>query len=354
MIKTSVEELSVGMHVAKLDRAWLDTSLLRHSFLVTNQKQLNRLKAQCEFVFIDPDKSVIVPTIKQTIQTESIKSAANEINHIKKSLVKFFGQLQQGIYLDTKLLIPSIGALTYKVFDKTDTYLYLAKLKAKDDSLAEKSMRVFIFFLAFAKHIGIKKKQLLEIATAAILHDIGMIQVPRVLLKTAYISKDERKYIEQHTNIGVDLLSKEDAFSKLTLDTIKHHHENIDGSGYPDGLKGRDIGLYARMLNITCMYEALTRDRIYKKATSPIGAVKILAGNINSKLDHRLTLKFIETLGVYPLGSIVKLISGAEVTVQAYDQEQGYRVKSIALNKSKKSYFVRPLNISQLLDVGQG
>lgn len=196
--------------------------------------------------------------------------------------------------------------------------------------------------MAFAKHIGVKKNQLLDIATAAILHDIGMLSAPKELLESAFISKGERKYIENHTKIGVEILSKENVFSKLTLQTIKHHHENVDGSGYPSGLKGRDIGLYPRMLNITCMYEALTRDRVYKKAISPIEAVKVLACNINSKLDSRLTLKFIETLGVYPSGSVVSLKNGEMFKVLSFDNKNGY---SVASNESVKENEQTPIPI---------
>ncbi len=287
MIKTSVYNLAIGMHVCKLDRNWLSTSFFRHSFLIKNQHELKRLKAECEFVFIDPNKSHTAENIDKStsIEADSMESATNEINNIKKSLVKFFRQLMQGLYLDTKSLIPSIGALTNKVFNATETYLYISMLKDKDDSLVEKSIRVFILFLVFAKHIGVKKSQLLDIATAAILHDIGMISAPKSLLESAFISKGERKHIENHTIVGVEILSKENTFSELTLKTIKHHHENVDGSGYPNGLEGRDINLYSRMLNITCMFEALTRDRVYKKAVPPIEAARILTCNINSKLD---------------------------------------------------------------------
>jgi len=330
MIKTSVYNLAIGMHVSKLDRNWLSTSFFRHSFLIENQRQLKRLKEECEFVFIDLDKSVVDASRKQATvrQAESIKSATKEINSIKKSLVDIFRQIQQSSYIDTKLLIPTIGPLINKVFSETNTYLYVIRLKKKDDSLAEKSIRVFILFLAFAKHIGVKKSLLLDIGLAAILHDIGMLCAPKELLKSAFISKGERKFIESHTKVGVEILSKENVFSDLTLKIIKHHHENVDGSGYPNGIKGRDIDLYSRMLNITCMYEALTRDRIYRKGISPIEAVKILTLNTDSKLDKRLTLKFIEAIGIYPLGSVIALSNGATFKVLSFDKKNGYSVVS--------------------------
>jgi HD-GYP domain-containing protein (c-di-GMP phosphodiesterase class II) len=255
MIKTSVYNLAIGMHVSKLDRVWMSISFFRRSFFIKNENQLKRLEAECEFVFFDPDKSknTLLSPIDKTTTTKAIESASIEVSKTKNLLIKFFAKLQQGINLDTKSLILSISSLTNNVFNNTETYLYLAKLKEKDNSLSEKSIKVFIFYLAFAKHIGIKKDKLFEIGTAAILHDIGMLSVPEEFLISAFINKDERKYIQNHTNVGVEILSKENVFSKLTLRTIKHHNENLDGSGYTDGLKGRDISLYARMLNIICM-----------------------------------------------------------------------------------------------------
>lgn len=358
MIKTSVYNLAIGMHVSKLDRVWMSTSFFRRSFLIKNENQLKRLKAECEFVFIDPDKSknTLLSPIEKTTTTEAIESASIEVSKTKNLLIKFFAQLQQGVNLDTKSLIPSISSLTNDVFNNTETYLYLAKLKEKDNSLSEKSIKVFIFYLAFAKHIGIKKDKLFEIGTAAILHDIGMLSVPEGLLRSAFINKDERKYIQNHTNVGVEILSKENVFSKLTLRTIKHHHENIDGAGYPDGLKGRDISLYARMLNIICMYEAITRDRVYKKGIFPIEAVRTLVCNVNSKIDTRLTFKFIEMLGVYPLGSIVSIKeSGELVQIISFDNNKVFRaMPSEAINKKQqfdKLLTIHSCDVHQMINV---
>jgi len=355
MIKTSVYNLAIGMHVSKLDRSWLSTSFFRHSFKIQTQKQLSRLKAECEFVFVDPDKSTVSKSIEQPSKAEAIKEASKEVDKAKKLLVNHFRKIQKGVNLNMKILIPLIGSLTNKVFDEAEVYLYITMLREKDNSLAEKSIRVFIFFLAFAKHIGVKKSLLLDISTAAILHDIGMLAAPTELLRSAFISKNERKYIESHTQIGVELLSKEKVFSDLTLSTIQHHHENVDGSGYPDGLKDRDIGLYSRMLNITCMYEALTRDRVYRKAVSPIEAAKILTFNADSKLDKRLTFKFIEALGVYPLGAVVALKNGEMYTILSFEQSSSYRVvanESLGSDEiTSVPIFIKAKQVVQLISV---
>ena len=356
MIKTSVYNLAIGMHVSKLDRDWLSTSFFRHSFRINNETQLKRLKAECLFVFIDNDKckKEIVSPIKQTT-TESIKSAGIKVKQTKKILVKFFSQLNKDIKLDAKLLISCVNELSNDVFNNTKTYLYLTKLKEKDPSLSEKSMNVFIFYLAFAKHLGVRKTVLFEIGTAAILHDIGMLSAPEELFQSASINKDERNFIQNHTNVGVKMLAKEKIFSNLTLKTIKHHHENIDGSGYPNGLSGREISIYARMLNITCMYEALTRERIYKKAISPFEAVNTLVHNINTKLDIRLTLKFVEMLGLYPLGSTVALKNGHLVQIISFDDKAGFCVmpyeKATTKINSLKAILVQSEEVDKIVAI---
>ncbi|MDP7591625.1 MAG: DUF3391 domain-containing protein [Litorilituus sp.] len=355
MIKISVYNLAIGMHVSKLDRSWLSTSFFRHSFKIKTQKQLNRLKAECDFVFVDPDKSVVSNAIKLPSKAEAIKEASNEVNKTKKLLVNHFKNIQKGVNIKVRTLIPVIGALTKGVLDDTEVYLYITMLRDKHNSLEAKSIRVFIFFLAFAKHIGVKKNLLEELGVAAILHDIGMLSAPQELLQSAFISKEERKFIENHPQIGVELLARENTFSELTLTTIKHHHENFDGSGYPDGLAGRDIGLYSRMLNITCMYEALTRNRVYRKAVYPTEAASILAFNAGSKLDKRLTLKFIEALGIYPLGSVVTLKNGKMFTVISFDKKCGYSVVPSELNDSDEvkpePIVIKPKDVTQLINV---
>jgi putative nucleotidyltransferase with HDIG domain len=216
-------------------------------------------------------------------------------------------------------------------------------------------MNVFIFYLAFAKYLGVKKTALCEIGTAAILHDIGMLSAPEELFQSAFINKDERKFIQNHTNVGVEILVKENVFSNLTLKIIKHHHENVDGSGYPNGLSGRDISVYARMLNIICMYEALTRDRIYKKSISPIEAVNTLVRNINTKLDIRLTIKFVEMLGLYPLGSTVALKNGHLVQIISFDDKAGFCVipyeKATKKINSLKAILVQSEEVEKIVGI---
>lgn len=137
----------------------------------------------------------------------------------------------------------------------------------------------------------------------------------------------------------------------MSLKQWNQHHENVDGSGYPEGLKGSDISLYSRMLNITCMYEAITRDRIYKKSILPFEAVEMLVFNVNTKLDVRLTLKFIEMLGVYPLGSTISLNNGELVQIISFDNNTSFG--AIPCEDIKENQQARKPLIIQSCDVNK-
>jgi putative nucleotidyltransferase with HDIG domain len=210
--------------------------------------------------------------------------------------------------------------------------------------MTQKSIRVTVLFLTFCKYIGIKKDKLFDLGCAALLHDIGMVKLPINFDKAGKLTYIERKHLFTHTEIGANLIEQSKTFPRAVSDIVRSHHENYDGSGYPKGLAKRDISLYSRMLTLICTYEAITRDRKYKAALNPYLSVSELARVSGFMLDPRLVARFIEVIGEYPFGTLVKTLDGEQLKVLDKAKGQKYFVTRPA-NDDKKNNFIMDSNL---------
>ena len=146
-----------------------------------------------------------------------------------------------------------------------------------------------------------------DLAHAGFLHDIGKIRIPdEILHKPGRLTDMEMNIMRDHVYYGVRVLEEMEIESHLVR-TVSEHHERLDGYGYPNGARGEEISKAGRMLAIADVYDALTADRCYKAGMSSQKALQILLNDAPSKLDKELVQLFIKCMGIYPVGSLVKL-----------------------------------------------
>ena len=163
----------------------------------------------------------------------------------------------------------------------------------------------------FAKHLRLDKEIIEQLALGAFLHDLGKIKVPdHILHKPGKFTDAEYEEMKRHVNYGVEIVRQQPGIPPLALEIVQHHHERLDGRGYPNQLSAEDLDKYARMIAIVDSYDAMTADRVYKQGMYPIQAFKILRAEANNGYDQELVEQFIQCLGVYPVGTLVKLTSG--------------------------------------------
>ncbi len=145
---------------------------------------------------------------------------------------------------------------------------------------------------------------------AGLLHDIGKMTIPdTVLNKPGKLTDREFQTMRGHPEAGARLLAGQDV-GQVALDVCLHHHEKIDGSGYPHGLAGDQISLFSKMAAVCDVYDAVTSDRSYKKGWDPAEAIRKMAEWSRSHFDERVFQAFVKTVGIYPSGSLVRLESG--------------------------------------------
>lgn len=163
-----------------------------------------------------------------------------------------------------------------------------------------------------AKKTGFNEKQMLEVSLAALLHNIGMVNIPEnVLNKPLALTSEEFQLIQQHPTFGYQLLKKQNGLSNDVLLAVLQHHEREDGSGYPYGFQADKIHEYAKMIAIADMYFAMCAQRPYKKAMSPFTVVETLKTDSFGRLNPALVHHFIELVSAsLSVGKRVRLNNG--------------------------------------------
>lgn len=325
--KIDATQLRKGMFICGTDRKWIDIPFFRQKFLITSDKQINTLQEYCKFVYIDTEKGVDVisqPEVKIEQHSDEISverdnsKQSHEDNLYRKNyedsqtiLSEVLNDVRLGRCVDNPRVRGVVQELTVNIVKDSQTMIGLIQSKDKNDTLARKSVNVCILALAFGKHIGIPKDKMYELGLGALLHDIGMVQIPsRILLKRQPLTPAERTVMEKHTEYGLAILAKTREIPVNVLKIVHSHHERMDGNGYPQKLQDKEIGLLVRMVTIASVYEALTRERFYTETLTPVAALKYLYTSGKAIFDAPLVEKFIQALGIYPSGCVVVLNSG--------------------------------------------
>ena len=186
----------------------------------------------------------------------------------------------------------------------------LARLKTRDDYSYMHSVAVCALMVALGRQIGMDEEACREAGMAGLLHDIGKALMPLdVLNKPGKLTDAEFDIMRGHPERGFDLLKDGQGATASALDVVLHHHERMDGTGYPHKLPGERISRLARMGAVCDVYDAITSNRPYKAGWDPAQSIARMAG-WKGHFDEALFKAFVQSLGIYPVGSLVKLASG--------------------------------------------
>ena len=165
--------------------------------------------------------------------------------------------------------------------------------------------------IALAKQLGLDEAQTRSAGIAGLLHDLGKAMMPmEVLNKPGKLTNDEFDIIKRHPEEGHKLLLASSGADAIALDVVLHHHEKTDGSGYPKRLTDKDISHFAKMGAVCDVYDAITSNRPYKAGWDPAESLRRMAEWANGHFDPHVFQAFVKSVGIYPIGSLVKLNSG--------------------------------------------
>ena len=236
------------------------------------------------------------------------KRATKVIGEARKLAKKLLSQTFDSKPLQLDELNQWADELIDSVMVDPDALHCVSALRNKDTYLLEHSVNVACLLVTFGKYLELDTQTLKQLAIGGIVHDIGKIKVDNdILHKPSKLTPQEFEHMKLHQVFAQDMLKSIKGLGPISRDVCLMHHEKMDGTGYPFGLSGDQLPLHGRMSSIVDIYDALTADRCYKKAMSSAEAFKVLLSLTPHHLDKELVYKFINCIGVYPVGSVVEL-----------------------------------------------
>ncbi len=215
-----------------------------------------------------------------------------------------------------------VGSVLNRVVENRSAILGLATIKSYDEYTSFHSVNVLILSLALGSMLPLDRQSMMILGTGALLHDIGKVTIPTsVITKQGPLSSTEWDLMREHPVIGADILVNQPGLSPLSVTIAFEHHMRFDLKGYPEAQEKKTLSLFSRIVEIADVYDAMTTDRPYQKAKDPQQAMRILAKDAGTAFDPLLVKVFIDMMGFYPVGTLVRTAAGETGIV--YEQTEG-------------------------------
>jgi putative nucleotidyltransferase with HDIG domain len=348
-----VEDLTLGMYLHEFCGSWMDHPFWRTKFVLTDPKDMERIRATAvEEVWIDisrgkdvaqgkpsvspeedevrsatdfgelvdlPPLKVVEPEkppppvrdLRPTTTQAELYRAAQICGQAKEAVVSMFQEARMGKAVDAESASSLVQEISDSVTRNPGALISLARLKTADDYTYMHSVAVCALMVALARQIGLNDAQTRSAGMAGLLHDLGKAAIPlAVLNKPGKLTDEEFEMVKSHPVEGWKMLKEGGGVEAAVLDACLHHHEKMDGTGYPDRLGHDKLSTIARMAAICDVYDAVTSDRPYKRGWDPAESIRRMAEWTKGHLDPRLFQAFVKSIGIYPVGSLVRLESG--------------------------------------------
>jgi putative nucleotidyltransferase with HDIG domain len=318
----------------------MDHPFWKKTFLLESPEDLKTLQTcGIQELWIDTDLGIDVETgvvtvsveeqaIKTSTELEQIVSRSPQVEtrvsirqelerarklHAKSkaAVTSMFQEVRMGNALIVGEAGPLVDEITESITRNPEAFLNLARLKTKDDYTYLHSVAVCALMIALGRQLGLTSVELKQVGLAGLLHDIGKMMIPdSVLNKPGKLTEEEFDIVKQHPYKGWELLLGAPEITPVALDVCLHHHERVDGKGYPERISGEQLTLFARMGAVCDVYDALTSNRCYKNGWEPAETIRKMAEWKDGHFDERVFQAFVKTIGIYPSGTLVKLKSG--------------------------------------------
>jgi putative nucleotidyltransferase with HDIG domain len=317
------------MYVHAIEASWLQHPFWRRRFLITEQDELQTLReAGVAFVTIDTARGAAPDPVEPapgetrdpepeadaidgatvTITTER-QRAADIITRSKSVMRDVFDGARLGKAFESEAVIAVVDEISASVQRNAQALIGLVRLKSKAEYTYLHSVAVCALMVNMARQLSVPEETMRDMGLAGLVHDIGKMSVPEEILnKPGRLTDAEFDLVRTHPSRGLELLRQASGIPDIAMDVCSHHHEKIDGTGYPFGLKGEDISLAARLGAICDVYDALTSDRSYKEGWTPGDAVTAMA-SWDGHFDPGLLFAFFQSISVFPVGMLVRMRS---------------------------------------------
>ena len=347
--KIAVDQLTLGMHIHEFCGSYMSHPFWREKFVLDDPKDLRSIKAcGVKEVWIDNQKGVDVQgknpeDVAQTVEAklqevgstgldlprpplasmshastsqprtshaDEIKRAAKICSKAKEAVVSMFKEARMGKAVDHAAAGALVEEISGSVMRNPGALISLARLRSVDDYTYMHSVAVCALMVSLSRVLDLDEKQTRDAGMAGLLHDLGKALMPMAVLnKPGKLTEQEFNIIKGHPTEGHRMLVSGGGANEVTLDVCLHHHEKVDGSGYPKGLKDNAISLFAKMGAVCDVYDAITSNRPYKSGWDPAESIRKMTEWSKGHYDPRVFHAFVRSIGIYPTGSLVRLAS---------------------------------------------
>ncbi len=353
-IRLDASQLRPGVHV-RLPGPWMSHEFLFSSFVIDSEDQARQIAAlNLPDIFCDITRCKVPPLPKQPVSAPSEQTSAEEKARLTALSAKLKAEKQERIrvmsdmrerldktmkhYLDAskatssaikyfdanpKESIEKINQISERstavLLSDVDSAIVLIAEKGHQDGVAAHGLSVMTLSLLLGKQARLPEEALRTLGIGALLHDIGKSTISSSILRNNERNKHEEALYMTHCRNGYESALRAGGLPPPVLEAILHHHERVDGSGFPDKLTGDKIHIAARVIAIANRFDNLANPMDYRRAMSPSEALSTMWAKEKKHYDHVLLQLFVRAMGVYPPGSIVQLSDGrvAAVVVSA-------------------------------------
>ncbi|MDR1167195.1 MAG: HD-GYP domain-containing protein [Deltaproteobacteria bacterium] len=340
--KILTKDLTVGMFVADVGRAWFNHPWKSKSRLLTEKAEIQELiDYGIDEVYIDTEKSAKPPrpdararagaaptrpgfvarqgAAPRPKEPEVVSALESELPQASKAYTKALDTskaIVAACYMNKRIEVSevqeNVDELVESVARNQDALTALIKLRHFDDYTYTHCLNVSVLSISAGKALGLSHEDLRILGMGTMFHDLGKTRVPsQILNKPGKLTDEEFAIMRSHAALSEEIIIEQ----KLNVDerivkVARFHHERMDGSGYPDHLKGDEIPKLATICGLSDVYDALTSDRVYHKGMLPHDALKFIYGLRGTHFEPTWVDRFVQSVGIYPPGSIVELMSG--------------------------------------------
>ncbi len=348
--RIDISHLSQGMFIHEFCGSWMEHPFWRTRFLLKSDQDLRRIQdSSIQEVWIDTDKGLDValdaPAITRSqadeaidstfasidtgpaeltamrsaprradlgpaTMTEELQRASTICSTAKTAVMSMFQEARMGQAVDARNASALVEEISGSLTRNPGALISLARLKTANEYTYLHSVAVSALMVALARQLGLDETTVQQAGMAGLLHDLGKAGIADAILnKPGALTDEEFDTMRSHPALGHEML-RTSGLAPQVLDACLHHHEKIDGTGYPHRLTGGDIHLLARMNAICDVYDAITSNRPYKAGWDPSESLRRMAEWTKGHFDSRLFQAFVKCIGIYPTGSLVRLSSG--------------------------------------------
>jgi len=345
LLKIHVYELKIGMFVAQLDIPWEKSPFLLQGFDIKSPADISAVQQVCDYVYIDTsrqkDTHGAVSNELSAKFSQSFEGAFGAAKNTYQSTSNLVKSVMDDIRFGNQLNVNAVKSLVSdcvdRVLENPDAMMLLTQLKNKDEYTSQHSLNVSIMSILLGRHLNYSVEDLNKLGLSGLLHDMGKMKIPlEILNKEGNLTPDEFKVMRTHATHGRDILMSAREIYPGAIDVAHMHHEKLDGTGYPRGIMATGISQFVRIVAIADVYDAITSDRVYQKGRLHLEAINTLTHNRKTHFDADLVIKFIDCIGIYPVGNPVEMTNGEVGVVIAGNSKQKTKPKVMMLLNADK------------------